>query len=337
MPSSSGNRKKHKLIAALGFVIGLAVLAGLVLKTGPEKIWESLVAFGPQAFLIFFGLSLLNFALYTWRWKLILNGMGQKKNVKFMHLFAHRMSGFATGYLTPGSQVAGEPIRVALLHSEGVPTQEATGSVVLDLAFETVAFLAYIIAGVILALISGIQVGLLQEIGAVFIVALLVILIIFFTSVAKGWNLFHRFFERPFFKKRKWGKGFSTWILQVEELMTTFFAGHPGRLALVVLLSFCMMAFRAVEVLIITYFFHSPTTVSGAFFLSTIPGLVLFLPIPGGLGLFEASNAAMLATLGITVNPVAYTMIIRLRDLLFIAWGVLHGVKSGTAWLDRKK
>jgi hypothetical protein len=63
--------------------------------------------------------------------------------------------------------------------------------------------------------------------------------------------------------------------------------------------------------------------------MSTLPGVSLLLPVPAGLGVFEGSNAGMFALLGVAINPVAYTMIIRARDFLFIGLGIFHAVRSG--------
>jgi len=85
----------------------------------------------------------------------------------------------------------------------------------------------------------------------------------------------------------------------------------------------------------ITHFFGVEITIRDAFLMSTLPGVALMLPIPAGLGVFEGSNAAMFALLGIQINPVAYTMVIRARDFLFIALGTFHAVRSGEKLVNR--
>ncbi len=325
------------MFIVVGFLIGIFLFVGLVYHTGLHEILSSVQVFGIGSFLFFIGVSLINFCLYTWRWQIIVRGIYPVKRIPFFHLFNHRMSGFAAGYITPAAQVAGEPVRVALLHAEGVPIKEATGSVVLDLAFEIAAFLLYIMAGVVLALLTNVGTEGIRTLAVTCIIVLLSFVITFFVSVAKGWNIFHRILRWKFFFRHHKAQEAAQWLLEVEELMTKFFAGHGFVLAGIVVLSCVMTGFRALEAFLLTYFFQSPTTITGAFLLSTLPGLVLFLPVPGGIGLFEASNAAMLTTLGVNVNPIAYTMIIRLRDFVFILWGMLHGFFSGATWLGRKK
>ncbi len=330
-------RIRHIVIGIIATSLGGALFTFLVWKAGPATIWESLSSFGIVPFAVFVLLSLLNFGLYTLRWKIILEAMEKGKGIRYFRLFLHRMSGFATGYLTPAAQVAGEPVRVALLATEGISSKTATSSVVLDLAFEISAFILYVVLGMVLALSTGVGAGTFGGVAYTALGILVLLMTVFFVSVAKGWNIFHGVLERPFFNKHKKMREFATWLLEVEETMTRFFAGRAHILAIVIVLSLVMTGFRAVEVWFIARAFGQGLTFSGSILLSTIPGLVLFAPIPGGLGLFEASMAAMLGTLGISTPAIAFTMIIRLRDFLFIGIGALHGIREGAGWIGRKK
>ena len=119
--------------------------------------------------------------------------------------------------------------------------------------------------------------------------------------------------------------------------MTTFFRGHSWRLLIIIFLSLVMTGFRVLEVLYIAFIFGHPLPLFSAFLIGTLPGLVLLLPIPGGIGLFETSNAAIFTLLGISIHPVAFTMIIRLRDFIFIVIGAVHALHRGVASFGKKK
>ena len=314
----------------LGLLLGGGLLYVLIRQTGPQDLLDNLILFGVVPLLGFIGISLLNFCLYTWRWKLILDGMvSLPQRLSFSKLFMHRMSGYAVGYLTPAAQVAGEPIRVALVKADGVPLQAATSSVVLDLAFEITSFVVYVIAGLALAFAQGLGAGGGLVWPLIFVLALLGVLGSFFIFTVSGAGFFHRLLALFGLRRFKVMRHFETWLEQTELLMTKFFAGQRAKILFIVLLSFVMTAFRAVEVYFITYFFGFTITVRDAFLMSTLPGVSLLLPIPAGLGVFEGSNAAMFALLGIGINPVAFTLIVRARDLLFIAIGVIHAVLRG--------
>jgi uncharacterized protein (TIRG00374 family) len=239
--------------------------------------------------------------------------------------------------LTPAAQVAGEPVRVALVKGDGVALQPATSSVVLDLAFEITSFIVYVIAGLILAFAQGLGAGGGLIAPLVFVLVLLAVLGSFFLFTVSGAGFFHRLIGGLGLRRFERMRNFETWLAGTEALMTKFFVGKKLKVLFIVLLSFVMTAFRAVEIIFITHFFGFELGIRDAFLLSTLPGISLLLPIPGGLGVFEGSNAAMFALLGIGINPVAFTMIVRARDLLFIAIGVVHAVLRGERIIYAKR
>lgn len=330
-------RMRQLGIGILATGLGVALFVFLVLHAGVANIAKNLAAFGLVPFIFFVFLSLVNFGLYTLRWKIILEEMEKGKHVSYTRLFLHRMSGFATGYLTPAAQVAGEPVRVALLATEGISSNTATSSVVLDLAFEISAFLVYVILGIVLALSFGVGTETLGVVALLALVGVVVLMTLFFVSVTRGWNIFQALMSRPFFVKHPRAQEAIEWLGHVERSMTQFFAGRARVLFFVILLSCVMTGFRGGEVWFIARGFGESLSFSGAILLSTIPGLVLFLPIPGGLGLFEASMSAMLGALGVAIPALAFTMIIRLRDFIFIGIGVLHGIREGIGWMGKKR
>ncbi len=330
-------RTYHIVAAIFATFLGGALFVFLVWKAGIVLTWKELTQFGLLPFCFFVCISLLNFGLYTLRWKIILGEMQKEVHISYFRLFLHRMSGFAMGYLTPAAQVAGEPVRVALLAHDGISTNTATSSVVLDLAFEISAFLLYVTLGMVLALSTGVGAGTFGVAAYIILGVFVTLMTLFFVSVAKGWNVFHAFLQRPFFKKHKKIEVLAEWLLEVEGAMTHFFAGRSHTLVVVIVLSLMMTGFRAVEMGFIAFCFGQSITFSEAILLSTIPGLVLFIPVPGGLGLFEASMTAMLVALGIGTPAIAFTMIIRLRDFIFITIGALHGIREGSVYVGRDR
>jgi uncharacterized protein (TIRG00374 family) len=316
-----------RIFLLLGLGLGGGLLTILIQQTGPQALLDNLVMFGIWPLFGFIGISLANFCLYTWRWKLILDDMVKRsERVPFRRLFMHRMSGFAVGYLTPAAQVAGEPVRVALVKGDGVALQPATSSVVLDLAFEITSFIVYVIAGLILAFAQGLGAGGGLIAPLVFVLVLLAVLGSFFLFTVSGAGFFHRLIGGLGLRRFERMRNFETWLAGTEALMTKFFVGKKLKVLFIVLLSFVM-----------THFFGFELGIRDAFLLSTLPGISLLLPIPGGLGVFEGSNAAMFALLGIGINPVAFTMIVRARDLLFIAIGVVHAVLRGERIIYAKR
>lgn len=329
-------RIRQQLALALGLLLGAGLFVYLVLRSGVSEVFSAIGAFGFLPFLGFFVLSLLNFCLYTWRWLIILRGMS-RHNLSFSGLFFDRMAGFATGYLTPAAQVAGEPVRVAMLKTRGVSTAEATGSVVLDLAFEIGSFVLYVAVGVLLALFAGFG-GLRDHaFSLIFLSILLCLVAVFFIFLFSRSTALERISRFTFVTRTRFLKQFITWLLDVQRYMHHFLDSGRSRFFGVVLLSFFTVGFRAIETGFLLYFLGVLLSFRDALLLSTLPGLALLLPVPGGLGVFEGSNAAAFTLLGLTVNAVAYTMIIRFRDALFIVVGIIHALRRGELLFEARK
>jgi uncharacterized membrane protein YbhN (UPF0104 family) len=157
----------------------------------------------------------------------------------------------------------------------------------------------------------------------------------FFISTITGSGFFHRFFSITRLNKFTRIAAFEEWLKEMEELMSKFFVGRPWIIIIVVVLSFMMATFKAVEAIFISHFLGQNIGITDALLLSTHPGVSLLLPVPGGLGVFEGSNAALFALLHLTINPLAYTVIIRLRDFVFIGIGIAHAVSSGEKFLGK--
>jgi len=282
---------------------------------------------------------MLNFVLYSIRWTLILHRQVSKPEQKLSlwRMYWHRMTGYAVGYLTPLNQAGGEPVRVALLMADGVPSRSAVASATLDIAFELCSYVVFIALGVVFALVEhqGGS-GTLQIMGFGLFLAFIT-LIAFFTALARKKPLakpLFRFFRlNRIVRLRK----FESWLEETEELMETFFAGGAWIVIGISMLSMTMVAFRVVETFYLAWGFGVTINFAQAFLVSSLPGLTLLLPIPGGLGILEGGYTAVFAALAVSMNPIAFALMIRLRDGVFILFGVTHMLRTGTGWLFKKE
>lgn len=325
------------ILFALTFGGGAAVFAYFVYQEGLSNILASVGTFGLIPFCGFVVLSLLNFILYSWRWQVIINEhLPKEKRAPLHRMYMHRMGGYAVSYLTPAAQVGGEPVRIALLASDGVSGKDATSSVVLDVAFELSAYILFIIAGVVLALLEGLGDGQSFLIIAIGLGLTLAVLMLFFLSIANGKGFFVHLFRITQLHRWKRLHAFERNIVHTEELMSTFLRGRTSLLTLVATLSLAVIFFRVVEVLYLSYFFGVDLNFGQAFLVSTLPGIALLLPVPAGLGVFEGSFSALFGLLAIPLNAVAFALIIRSRDVIFIVLGVLHILSRGKAFVERK-
>ena len=127
--------------------------------------------------------------------------------------------------------------------------------------------------------------------------------------------------------------GLTSWFIETEQMMHTFVKGRSRLLLGVSLLAFVVIAFRVVEAFYIAFFFGITLSFAQAFLIATLPGIALLLPVPAGVGVFEGGFATVFGVLGVPLAAVAFALIIRLRDSIFITIGSIHAVRQGGGWL----
>ncbi|MDA0208506.1 MAG: lysylphosphatidylglycerol synthase transmembrane domain-containing protein [bacterium] len=329
--------KRSRFIRVLTFVFSIALGVGLfvllLLREDPKVIALSLTTFGVLPFIGYVAISLINFCLYVWRWQLIVNAQtGIKNAVSFWRMYLHRMGGYAVSYLTPAAQVGGEPARIALLATEPrVSLKQAAGSAILDIAFELVAFITFVTAGVVLAMIEGLGEGtntLLVVIAGLF--AVFLFLLFFFLRLARGRGFFVPIFRFFGLHKLKSLDKVEASITETESIMSVFLGKNPRLIGGIVPLSLLMISFRVVETFYIAWFFGVSLNFGQAFLVSTLPGLALLIPVPAGLGVFEGGFEGIFTLLAIPLSAVAFSLIIRARDAIFVAIGLIHMLAKGT-------
>jgi len=307
------------------FLVGVGILVVLLARVGFESVFSALVLFGLPPFLIFVSISLVNFSLYVYRWQYILNkDLPRDQRIGFWRLYMHRMSGFAFMYLLPMSIFGSEPIRVGLVHEDGIPLKRATSSVVIDLAFELTSFILFVSVGIVLAFFEHVALGNSLWLLILALSLFTALLLSFYWATVTGRGFFSSIFRLLRLQNRKHLRKLNTWLVGMEAQMTEFLNGHPFMLVWLLLISLVTISFKTLESWFVAHFLGVSLNFSQALLVSTIPGLAMLLPIPGGLGFFEASNTGLFALLGISVNALVLVLIIRLRDIIFMVIGLTH-------------
>ncbi|KKW30144.1 MAG: hypothetical protein UY72_C0021G0008 [Candidatus Uhrbacteria bacterium GW2011_GWD2_52_7] len=323
-------------LSVLSLIVGTGILVRIIARDGWQDVLGEIARFGWAPLLGFVLLSLGNFALYSLRWQLITNShLPPEKHLSMLAMYQHRMSGFAVGYLTPAAQVAGEPARIGLLVADGISAKVATSSVTLDIGFELCMYVAFMAAGVGFALAQGTGSPAVLFATIIALVFLLGVILGFLISAASGKRVLSQELRILGFGGKR-TKGVVVWVSEMEGLMTEFFRGRSALVVVLALLSFVMVSFKVVEVVYLAHFFGVTLNAAQAFLVSTLPGVALLLPIPGGLGVFEGGFAAVFTALNVSLNPVAFALIIRIRDAVFIGWGVSHLIqRTGRYVIER--
>ncbi|MFC1647765.1 lysylphosphatidylglycerol synthase transmembrane domain-containing protein [Patescibacteria group bacterium] len=317
-------------------VIGIGLFVSVIVTTGVDSIVESLSKFSLLNFILLVVLSLLNFALFTLRWDMILHHHHEGEKVPFYRLFLHRMSAYAVNYLTPSAQTAGEPVRLFFLQEEGVDTKDAVSTIVIDKIFEYTALILFIFSGVVVSMIEGSMFS-----GKIEIMLMAVILIFgglifwFYYATIKKIGFFSSLFRFFRLNKIKRIQKHEQSIIHVEEQMAMFYINNVGKFIFLLILSFATVLFMVLEHYLIAYFMGVNLSFLQSFLSATIPGISYLIPIPGALGMLEGSHAGIFALLGVSINVFVFVLIIRLRDLVFIFIGLAHASKQGIGMIKK--
>lgn len=325
----------NRLLLVLSFLAGAGIFGFLLRREGPMVVLETVQGFGIWPLIGFVVFSMVNLGLYAWRWQLITNAhLPDNKHISFPKMYAHRMAGFAASYLTPAAQVGGEPVRIAMLVSDKVPAKAATSAVTFDILVEMIAYMSFIVIGVLLALVSGIGSGPAIWGTGIILTILVVIAIWFIIQIANGKDMVGPLLKRLHADKTK---RVGPWLKQTQSLMHAFAKGHPHLLLIALALAVLVVSIRVVEVIYIAHFFGVSLTFAQSFLIATLPGIALLLPVPAGVGVFEGGFATVFTLLAVPLAAIPFALIIRLRDLVFITLGSVHMIQQGGTWLARKK
>lgn len=330
-------KTKQWVLFAVMSLLGGGLFIWLIWKEGPQEIVQNLLDFGLWPFLGFISLSLVNMCVLAWRWKLIIRSYQPgKHSISYWRVLLHRFGGFAFNYLTPVGHVGGEPVRIALLARDGVPVRQATSSTILDTAFDLFTFILFILLGLLLASSSGITTG--NSIWLIFTAggSVLLALLALFYFMMKGYGVLEWLIRSFKLDHIKIIGGACKEIVRVEHLMKIFLRGNQRLVFGIAAISVLSILIRVIEVWYLGYFLGVWMNFGQAFLTSTLPGVALLLPVPGGIGVFEGSFATVFALLGLSLNAVAFAILIRLRDILFIGVGLTHILMQGKAWIAQK-
>lgn len=321
---------KRTLIFVFFLAVGIILFVSVIANTGIDSIFESLEKFSLINFIFLLVLSLLNFALFTWRWDIILHHHHTTARVPFYRLFLHRMAGYAVNYLTPSMQTGSEPVRIYFLQEDGVNTKDAVSSCVIDKVFEYTALILFIFSGIAVSLIDGsIFSGKVEMmLGAVFIIFGALIFWFYYATIKKI-GFFSSIFRFLRLNKIKRIAKYENGIIHVENKMAVFYTQNIRKFIMLLILSFITVFFMVLEHYLVARFMGVRLSFLQSFLSATIPGFSYILPIPGALGALEGSHAAIFGILGVTINVFVFVLILRLRDIIFILIGLAHASTHG--------
>jgi uncharacterized protein (TIRG00374 family) len=259
--------------------------------------------------------------LRTWGWAI---AFPEESRPPFTRLFRVRLAADAIGFFTIRG-IAGEPLKVVLLYDRVAP--EVTAAAI---ALERLAFA--VIGIVIAALISFVVVTRLSMpnawdtvftlliIGAVVVLALVAIM-----ARRHSGDYLGRFVTAldHLTGRRLEASRIVRFILDVEDVLLQLLRGDRRRLVVLTALASVCYLLMAIEIWLVFWAIGEPIGVTEGLAVETFARLasVASAAIPGNIGALEASNAAVVAALGLGGGG-ALALARRIRALLWAAAGL---------------
>ncbi|MDX1387359.1 MAG: lysylphosphatidylglycerol synthase transmembrane domain-containing protein, partial [bacterium] len=300
----------------LFFLLGLLLFAFLVYRLGPALLWDQFKKIGFQ-FVWILLLSGAWFLLYAAAWDIFLREVS--KRVHFWIVFRLRVCGETISHLTPLSWGGGDPFRIYLI-KEHIPLDEGTASVVVDRTLNNFATALILMGGIFLTLLlfpldNSLRIGL-----GVFWILLILGILFFYLRSKEG--LFE--FGLDLLKKVRIKKNFSEKTLEgvrkVDRHIAQFYQRSHGAFFLAFSLHLVGRLAGVFEIFLAAYFLDFPLSLLEAYLLTvmTIVLNMVFIFVPGNMGVLEGAYAAVFGLLG--KDPVAGAAIQIVRRLRMVFW-----------------
>lgn len=297
-------RRSVGLLLPLG--VGLALVAWLLATVDLRTTLEVLARVSAAGLVALVVLSALTHLVLADRLALCLTAGGDR--VRRLTLVGQRLAAFAVSYATPGPQVGGESLQALLLTRAGVPLARGAAALAADRALETAT------TAVVLSMLAGLAWarGVVPPVTLWALAPLWLVLAGGATAYAAG--------ARPLAALARRGLlpvAVGRTLAEAERNTVTLVAGTPSLWPRAVTRSLGGWGLAWLEVWLVA---TSLGVTLGALEAATVLAaarLAILLPVPAGLGAFEAAHVVAFEALGLGAGTgLAFAAVVRGRDLL---------------------
>ncbi len=320
--------KKTAIILATS-IIGLILFIFVLNFIDLRSLFENLKQFSVFPFIAYAIVSLFMMMAAVYRWKVILKA--HRAKIPFWTLFSYKLSGFSLCYITPGAAVGGEALRAYLLKRNNIKLTQGASSVIIDKFFDLAIAALFTSIGII-AVISFFNINNYLKTAILLVTVLWVIALSFFLYGA----LTRKGFFRHIFKflriyRIKSLSNLEDKVEETEKNISRFFLKHKKEFRRAAVMSMVLWLLMFVEYKIATVVFGYDATFSAVFLIICMVGFSYTFPVPGGLGVLEATQASLHSIIGLkAAQGVLLSLLIRARDIFWTILGLSflyhHGI-----------
>jgi uncharacterized protein (TIRG00374 family) len=330
IPSARPPRRGYlRAKARFGTILLLAALLCFSLSKAPlREIWQVLARLQAWQIAVVLCMDAAIYALISARWWLVVHA--EQRSIRYLPLIIVRLSVFAVSYFTIGPQIGGEPLQVLYLRTKyGLSYTRATASVIMDKLFELLGNFVLLGFGLVAVLSSGIL-GVTTAGTRLGILLLLLLMawpplhiLLLYKRIYPIGALLH------WIGRRRAPTRAVRFVRASEYLAGHFCQRHPKPILTGALISLIASAATVSEYALITSFVHIGLPFWELVTAWTIGWLAFIVPVPGGLGAFEASQVLVLGHFGIAAAAaIGLILVIRGRDLLIGSLGLLFAADA---------
>jgi len=324
-------RTKARVRLVIVYLV-LGVLLYFALRNAPlTEIWDALYGLTLWQVVALVSINILIYMLVTLRWWIIIRA--DRKTIAYLPLVLVRVAVFGVSYFTLGPQVGGEPLQVLYLQRKyGMTYTRATSIVIVDKLLEFLANFFLLVFGLMAILQSGVLFThgnrpLVSLTGAAVLAALLAWPPLHILLMIRGIYPVGSALRAAFSKsgKPKWVR----FIIASERMAGIFCQRFPRALLMAVGASLLAGAGMVAEYALIASFLgislHGWQTLAAW----TTSWLAFLVPLPGGLGVLEASQVFTLGAFEISAAvAIGVALLIRARDLVIGGLGLVFASRA---------
>jgi uncharacterized protein (TIRG00374 family) len=300
---------------------GLAVVAYLVARIGPEAILSSFVTLGWRLPLVLTFPYLLAAVVDTIAWRLLLPGP-----VPLGLVFRARLAGEAVNLATPTMAVGGEPLKAFLLRPH-VPVLDGLVSVIADKTTIVAGQIVFLALG-LLAARSALPTSsrLLPVMTGLLAIEILAIggfaLVQASGGLGGGGRLLGRIGARVGFGGERYLRGLG----DLDRALAALYRHGRRRLVASALVHAVAWATGGLEVYLVLFLLGTPTSLATAMIIESFAGGVKFASfmVPASLGALEGGYVAFFDAFGLSAaSGLSFVLVRRLREMTWAGLGFL--------------
>ncbi len=298
---------------------GAAAVAYLVFQIGPVEIWHAFRSLSWRLLLVLFFPTCLAVIADTLGWRFTF----LKPPGGFGRLLGVRLAGEAVNLVTPTAAVGGDLLKAYLLRP-GVAIREGLASVIADKTTSVVSQVLLLLVGLVIGLLLLPPSSMLLPTMGVCVVLEAVCVAAFVMAqlrglVGGGGRLLAKLRMPPSHEHQAVLDG-------TDRALRSLYFQHDRGLMVSVMWHFLGFAIGTLEIYLVVRFLGVPISLPEAFAIGAFGTAVKFFSfmVPASLGALEGGNVAIFAAFGMGgAVALTYTLVRRLREILWVAAGLL--------------